>query len=45
MLPMTELEYTGITDTLNALDARFAVREAREVLGEVSGSLEFVGRH
>jgi fructose 1,6-bisphosphate aldolase/phosphatase len=31
MLPMTELEYTGITDTLNALDARFAVREAMEV--------------
>jgi fructose 1,6-bisphosphate aldolase/phosphatase len=26
MLPMTELEYTGITEKLKSLDARFVVR-------------------
>ncbi len=28
MLPMSELEYTGITERLNALDRRFVVRES-----------------
>lgn len=27
MLPMSELEYTGITDTLASLDGRFRVRD------------------
>ncbi len=31
MLPMSELEYTGITDKLKSLDQRFKVREAAAV--------------
>jgi fructose 1,6-bisphosphate aldolase/phosphatase len=27
MLPMSELEYTGITETLKSLDRRFRVRD------------------
>jgi predicted ATPase len=30
MLPMAELEYTGITKTLESLDRRFRVREGGE---------------
>jgi fructose 1,6-bisphosphate aldolase/phosphatase len=29
MLPMSELEYTGVTEKLEALDKRFQVRAAR----------------
>jgi hypothetical protein len=28
MVPMNELEYTGIVDKLKALDRRFSIREA-----------------
>jgi len=28
MLPMSELEYTGITEKLKALDGRFTVRKS-----------------
>jgi fructose 1,6-bisphosphate aldolase/phosphatase len=44
MLPMSELEYTGITETLGALDGRFVIRAPRNASADVSESLEFAGR-
>jgi len=35
MLPMSELEYTGIAEKLKALDQRFYVRPAAPVLATV----------
>ena len=32
MLPMSELEYTGISEKLKALDKRFTIRKATPVL-------------
>jgi fructose 1,6-bisphosphate aldolase/phosphatase len=32
MLPMSELEYTGILEKLKTLDERFRIREAAPVL-------------
>jgi fructose 1,6-bisphosphate aldolase/phosphatase len=32
MLPMNELEYTGIVDKLTALDSRFQLRDARHAV-------------
>jgi fructose 1,6-bisphosphate aldolase/phosphatase len=43
MLPMSELEYTGIIETLNALDGRFAIRAPKDVHAGVSESLEVAG--
>jgi len=34
MLPMSELEYTGIAEKLNTLDKRFSVREGTPVLAK-----------
>ncbi len=31
MLPMAELEYTGVMETLEALDKRFVMRESKEI--------------
>jgi hypothetical protein len=31
MVPMSELEYTGIVETLEALQPRFVVRGAQEI--------------
>jgi fructose 1,6-bisphosphate aldolase/phosphatase len=38
MLPMSELEYTGITERLSALESKFAVHEALEVAAAVPGA-------
>ncbi|HET9643014.1 MAG TPA: fructose-1,6-bisphosphate aldolase/phosphatase [Burkholderiaceae bacterium] len=45
MLPMSELEYTGIVETLAALDGRFKVRGDRSALdeGRVSVSVKVKG--
>jgi fructose 1,6-bisphosphate aldolase/phosphatase len=43
MLPMAELEYTGITETLKALDGRFVVRAPKEAAAGAAESLEVAG--
>jgi fructose 1,6-bisphosphate aldolase/phosphatase len=45
MLPMSELEYTGIVDTLGALDSRFKIREPKEAGAGVSDILELAGHY